>query len=104
MANWQIDKVLAKGSVNIHTPIYSPVSGTVIKMNVITGMYVKEGTILYEIADLRNVWMEAEIYEEDISEVKVGAKIEATSISYPGEIFKGTIAFIHPFWTPQHGQ
>lgn len=49
-----------------HLTILAPIGGTIIKKNIIQGMYVKEGDVLYEIADLSTVWLYADVYEQDI--------------------------------------
>jgi Cu(I)/Ag(I) efflux system membrane fusion protein len=96
----QIDSILKSGETQVHTAIYSPVNGTVLKMNAYTGMYVKEGDIIYEIADLSTVWMEADIYEQDISDIHIGMEVSATGVAFPGKVLKGKITFIYPVLDP----
>jgi Cu(I)/Ag(I) efflux system membrane fusion protein len=62
----QLKQVAETGNVEDHVTIYAPVGGTVIEKKATEGMYVKEGDVLFEIADLSRVWLYAEIYEEDI--------------------------------------
>ncbi|NPV00110.1 MAG: efflux RND transporter periplasmic adaptor subunit [Brevinematales bacterium] len=100
MSDKQIDTILKTGETQVHTAIYSPINGTVLKMNAYTGMYVKEGDIIYEIADLSSVWMEAEIYEQDISDVHIGMEVSATGIAFPEKALKGKITFISPLLDP----
>src|SRR5260370_5996436 len=53
--------------------------------------------MLVEVADLSVVWVWAEFYENELSMLKVGQKIDITAKSYPGEKFEGTISLINPF-------
>jgi len=59
-------------------------------------MYVQEGTHIYTIADLSQVWVKLDAYESDLEWIRYGQKVELSTVSYPGELFRGTIAFIDP--------
>ncbi len=93
----QIEELGKKKQTETHMTIYAPISGTVIHKTALEGKYVKEGEILYSIADLSNIWVLADIYEEDISWVKPKTDVEITSVAFPGEIFRGGISFIDPY-------
>ena len=47
------------------------------------------------------VWMHAEIYEYDLSLIKPGQKVVATTPAYPSEKFTGVVQFIEPVLNPQ---
>lgn len=90
----QIDDILRRGTTDTHLIVYAPISGFVIEKNVLEGHYVEEGTDLYTIADLSNVWMEAKIFEDESGGVEIGTAVEVTSTAYPNEVFAGKITFI----------
>jgi Cu(I)/Ag(I) efflux system membrane fusion protein len=96
----QITKLETTKQVKTHMVIYSPLSGTVIEKFVREGMYVMEGENLYDIADLENVWMLGDIYESEISDVKIGQEVEVKTQAYPDEVFTGRISFIEPVLNP----
>jgi Cu(I)/Ag(I) efflux system membrane fusion protein len=96
----QIDSIIKNNEVLMDIPIYSPINGTVTKMDAVNGKYVNEGDLLYELSDLGKVWMEADVYEQDISSVKMGSDIEITSISFPDKIIKSNVSFINSFLDP----
>ncbi|MBL7995214.1 efflux RND transporter periplasmic adaptor subunit, partial [bacterium] len=75
---------------------YSPISGTVIEKKIQEGAYVNEGTLLYDIADMSTLWGIAEIYEKDLSLIKVGNRVKLRLPAYPDEAFEGTVNFIYP--------
>ena len=79
-----------------HMTIYAPASGIVIHKNAMEGMYVKQGTKIYTIADLSRVWVKLDAYESDLQWLRYGQTVEFTTIAYPGEIFTGTVSFIDP--------
>ena len=93
----QIEELEKTKNVRTHMTIYTPISGTVIHKMAVEGKYVKEGENIYHIADLTNIWMLADIFEYELSWVKVGQKVEIITPTYPGESFKGTVSFIDPF-------
>lgn len=72
----------------------SPVSGFVLKKNAVEGMMMKAGDELFRIADLSNIWVIADVAEQDIGQVKIGQKARVTLKAFPGEVFEGKVTFI----------
>ena len=97
----QIDKLTQSKEVSPTITYYSPFGGTVLEKKVQEGMYINEGTIMFEIADLNTLWNIAEVYESDISSIKVGSKVKVNIASYPDESFDGRVSFIYPVINPQ---
>ena len=82
-------------------PIHSPITGTVILKEVVQGTHVEPGEELYTIADLSRVWVLADVYEYELSFVKVG-QTASVSLSYdPGTAFKGRVGFVYPTLDPK---
>ncbi|MBI2829256.1 MAG: FixH family protein [Acidobacteria bacterium] len=75
----------------------SPVNGYVIEKQALQGMHVTAGQMLYKIADLSVVWLEADVYEQEGPLVKVGQRATVTLDAYPGERFMGRVIYIYPF-------
>jgi YHS domain-containing protein len=73
--------------------------GTVIEKNIRPGQYVKEGDSLYTIADLSRVWLVLEVYESELSWVRLGQPVQVTLESEPHRPLTGTVAFIEPVLT-----
>lgn len=97
----QIDKLQSTGQVNLTITYYSPYSGTVIEKKVQEGMYVNEGSVIYDMADLSVLWNVSELYADDVTVVKPGDKVEMTVQSFPGEVFTGRVTFIYPVVNPE---
>jgi Cu(I)/Ag(I) efflux system membrane fusion protein len=57
---------------------------------------VETGTRIYTIADLSRVWVKLDAYESDLSWLHYGQDLAFDTESYPGRVFRGTIAFIDP--------
>ena len=60
----------------------------------------RRGQAMFEVADLSHVWVQAQVYEDQIGLVRVGQAVEATVEAYPGEMFPGKVAFIEPRLEP----
>jgi RND family efflux transporter MFP subunit len=75
----------------------SPASGFVIEKQALKGMHVMPGQSLYKVADLSVVWVEADVYEQDMPAVRRGAQADVTLDAYPGERFSGRVIYVHPF-------
>jgi len=97
----QIAGLEKAGQPNITLPVYTPLSGVVIEKIALQGQYVNVGDPLFTIADLSTVWVEAELYESDLSSVKVGQRVEVTTQAWPGRTFSGRVAFVYPFVDPK---
>lgn len=97
----QVEEIEVRGEPVDHLTIHSPVSGIVIHMHAQEGSYVQTGTRIYTVADLSEVWIRLDAYESDLMWLRYGQDVEFTTLSYPGEIFHGTISFIDPILTPQ---
>ena len=97
----QIDELGKSKEVSATVTYYSPFGGTVLEKKIQEGMYINEGTIMFEIADLSTLWNIAEVYESDISSIAVGGSVKLNVASYPGETFEGKVSFIYPVINPQ---
>lgn len=75
---------------------YSPVSGVVMEKRAVQGMRFMPGETLYQIADLSSIWVLADIPEQDIGQVKLGAIAQVSLDAYPAQSFEGRVAFIYP--------
>lgn len=94
--NEQLDAMARLGEARDSITLYSPVAGTVMEKNVLPGQTVDEGTPIYTIADLSTLWVQVLMVESDLASVTQGMPVEITTVSYPGEIFYGTVDFINP--------
>jgi len=74
----------------------SPIDGTVIERLVTLGEAVERAADAFKVADLSRVWILLELYEKDLSRVRVGQAVEATTEAYPGESFPGRVAYVAP--------
>ncbi len=92
----EIDSLLKANEAHPKIILRAPSSGHVIQKNVVEGAAVDAGATLFEVADMSTVWIEAEVYERNISLLHVGQDIEATVDALPGEVFRGQVSLVHP--------
>lgn len=73
--------------------IKAPISGFIVQKNITnnTAIRADNGNSLFTISDLKNVWVQANVYESNISKVHLGDEVTITTVSYPDKVFKGKI-------------
>lgn len=91
----QIEEIEKKGMLNPF-PIYSPITGFVVKKNVLVGQHFKPGENLFMIADHSWIWVYADIYEYELPFVQVGQEAQMELAYLPGETFLGKVTYIYP--------
>lgn len=92
----QIQQMEESGQVLEYFPIYANVSGTVSMIMVKEGDYVKQGQPLFKLANLSSVWAVFDAYENQVSLLKKGQKINIVTNAYPNNILGARIVFIDP--------
>jgi Cu(I)/Ag(I) efflux system membrane fusion protein len=92
----EIDRIAASGKAVPRLTMRSPQSGYVIAKDVVEGSRVEEGMTLLQVANLATVWIEADVYEQDIALLRPGQKIQAAVEALPNRSFSGTIALVYP--------
>jgi RND family efflux transporter MFP subunit len=84
-----------------HVTIYSYASGTVVDRKVTQGQYVNAGDTLLTVADLNQVWIKADVYEEQLPQIRQGQEVAITADSLPNRTLHGHVDFIEPAANPQ---
>jgi len=74
----------------------APADGFIVDKSVVQGQMVDEGMKLYRIADLGTVWVQAQIYEQDIPFVQLGQEAEVSLSYMPDRKFRGRVTYIYP--------
>src|SRR6202158_79279 len=76
--------------------IVPPVAGYITERNALPNLNVQPETRLYTIADLSTVWVLAQIFQNDLARIRIGAPTSLSLDSYPGRAFRGKVDFIYP--------
>ena len=69
-------------------PLLAPVSGVISKLNITTGQQVQAGADLAELTDLSRIWLQAAVFEKDLSTVRGAGRATFTIAGYPDEVFQ----------------
>jgi Cu(I)/Ag(I) efflux system membrane fusion protein len=92
----QIRQIEKSGQVRENFPVYANVSGTVTEIMVKAGDYINQGSPMFKITNLNTVWAVFDAYENQVSLLKEGQKIDIITKAYPDKKFDAKISFIDP--------
>jgi RND family efflux transporter MFP subunit len=92
----EIARLESTGQVQQQLEVDSPVSGYITERTAFSSVAVQPGMRLYAIADLSTVWVQAQVFQNDLERIKVGAPATLTVNTYPGRTFTGRVDFIYP--------
>lgn len=101
LQQWQIPtreiaRLEATGQVRNEIEIDSPVSGFITQRNALPHIYAQPGTQLYTIANLSTVWVYANVFQNDLGQIRLGDPATVTVDSYPERSFYGRVDYIWP--------
>jgi Cu(I)/Ag(I) efflux system membrane fusion protein/cobalt-zinc-cadmium efflux system membrane fusion protein len=92
----EIARLESTGQVEQELEVDSPVSGYITERNALPNVAVQPEMRLYTIADLSTVWVQAQVFQNDLGRIEVGAPATLTVNAYPGRTFSGHVDFIYP--------
>src|ERR1051326_8401714 len=101
LRNWDIPaaevaQLARTGKVTRTLTLRAPADGVVIDKPAIAGMRFAPGDTLFRIADLSHLWLIADVFEQDLASVRIGASAKVTVAAYAAQSFTGTVAFVYP--------
>jgi cobalt-zinc-cadmium efflux system membrane fusion protein len=95
-----VDKDHPSSTVNV----YAPVSGVIIAQNVTqaaaAGVSLSGSATAFTIADLSQVWIICDVFENDIAKIKLGQTAQIHVLAYPDRVLTGHISDIGPVLDP----
>ncbi|MGL5040359.1 MAG: efflux RND transporter periplasmic adaptor subunit [Aeromonas sp.] len=92
----QIAALLRTRQVRETISIYAPSSGYVADLKVREGQYVEPAAPLFTLSPLNQVWVSAEVFERQASELKVGDPVTMTLDYAPGRSWQGRVDYLYP--------
>jgi Cu(I)/Ag(I) efflux system membrane fusion protein len=96
----QIAELELSGAVRRTLTLRAPVSGVVLQKNVVQGQAIMAAAPLFQIADLSTVWLEADVFENDLAAVRVGLSADVSFDAYPGDVMRGRVTYVYPTVDP----
>lgn len=91
-----IQELEVKREVQQTITFYSPQEGVVSDLKIREGFYVKPGTTLLSIAQLNQVWVEAEVFERDAALIQKGLPVTMTLDYLPSKTWQGVVDYVYP--------
>lgn len=106
LRNWdvpaeEIARAEESGESRRTLEIRAPYDGVVIEKLVNEGQRVMAGDPLLRIAELRRVWVEAEVFEQDVALVRLGQRVTVELDAFAGRPRSGPIVFLQPTVDPE---
>ncbi|MGK9369595.1 efflux RND transporter periplasmic adaptor subunit [Melioribacter sp. Ez-97] len=75
--------------------VTSSIDGTILELHMTPGELIGDDKHIIKIANLKTVWAELNVYQQNLGEVKVGQTVEITS-PHSNTVFKGKLFYISP--------
>ncbi|GAB3308979.1 efflux RND transporter periplasmic adaptor subunit [Hymenobacter tenuis] len=95
MTEGQLRALAASGRPTASLTFYSPQAGLVQAVGVTEGQYVGEGTLLVSLTNLSSVWVEAQLYPEEVAGVATGQSVQVQVVGLP-DTYSGRVVFLSP--------
>ena len=92
----EIARLESTGQVQQELEFDSPVSGYITERNALPSVSVQPEMRLFTVADLSSVWVQAQVFQNDLGRIKVGDPATLTVSTFPGRTFRGRVDFIYP--------
>jgi RND family efflux transporter MFP subunit len=92
----EIARLESSGQVQQELEFDSPVSGYITERNALPSVSVQPDMRLFTLADLSSVWVQAQVFQNDLGRIKVGDPAALTVSTFPGRTFRGRVDFIYP--------
>jgi Cu(I)/Ag(I) efflux system membrane fusion protein len=92
----EIARLRRTGRSNRRIAVMAPADGVVIDKPIQEGMRVDAGEALYKTADLSDIWLIAQVQEQDLGTIQPGQVAHASFVAFPGRTFEGKVDFIYP--------
>jgi Cu(I)/Ag(I) efflux system membrane fusion protein len=97
----QIRALRERGKITRTMMLHAPFTGIVVKKNVFEGGYVKPGQSMYQLANISQVWVYADVYEYEAPWLHLGQRASMTLAYAPGAIYQGRVIYIYPYLKQQ---
>ena len=106
LRNWDISEtelqqLIQNGKTTQYLTLRSPANGVVLEKAAIQGKRFMAGEMLYQVADLSQVWLLADVFEQDLGLVRTGQSVNIRVDAYPEKLFTGKVTFIYPTVTAE---
>jgi Cu(I)/Ag(I) efflux system membrane fusion protein len=92
----EIRKLEETGEAQVNLTLRSPITGTVLKKDVLEGDYITPERELYAVSDLSTVWVQAKAYQYELPHIELGMPARVSVPGLPESRYEGKVVFIQP--------
>jgi Cu(I)/Ag(I) efflux system membrane fusion protein/cobalt-zinc-cadmium efflux system membrane fusion protein len=101
LRQWDVPETVIEQVAETRSPVLdmlvtAPVSGYITERNALPNLYIEPATRLYTVADLSHIWVDAQLFPEDMDRVKPGDAANITVDAFPGQTIHGRIEAVLP--------
>src|SRR5437764_11562951 len=99
LKNWdisadQLTRLQRTGTATRTLILSAPIGGIVMEKTALEGLHFGAGDMLYRIVDLSTVWLLADVFEQDLAQIRPGSSAKTPVQAYPSPVFDGRVAFV----------
>ncbi|PKG77584.1 efflux RND transporter periplasmic adaptor subunit [Shewanella sp. Actino-trap-3] len=80
---------------------YAPQQGVVKNLKIREGFFIQPGSTMMSIGDLAEVWVEAEVFERQAGQIKIGTPVTMTLDYLPSKEYNLNVDYIYPTLDPK---
>ncbi len=96
MTKEQIRLLAQQKKISSRITFLAPTEGIIARIDVTEGQYVSEGSALYRIEQLDQIWVEAELYPAESTLVKIGDVVRVQVNGFESTPIVGKVTFLSP--------
>ena len=105
LKNWDISadqlvRLQRRASATRTLTLRAPIGGIVMEKTALESLHFAAGDLLYRIVDLSTVWLLAEVYEQDLAQIRPGERRRRHGAGLSRRVFEGRVAFVYPNVNP----
>ncbi len=92
----RVDALRSPSQITSEIALTAPVSGTITSRTINQGEVVEANKALMKVTNLSTVWVIGQVYEKDLSKLRIGSGASITTDAYPNRLFRGHVTYIDP--------
>lgn len=96
LSEQRVNALRSPSQINSEIAVTAPVSGTITSRLINPGEVVEANKELMKVTNLSTVWVIAQVYEKDLSQLRAGSGASVTTNAYPDRVFRGQVTYIDP--------
>ena len=100
LSNAQIENIKNNKVISPYTTFYSTASGYISEIMATEGSYMMEGSPVIKLADLSNLWLEAQVNVNYAKSIKLGQNAKVSFTDFPDKTINAKVTFINPEINP----